>query len=265
MRGILYDTFYEMLDRKILYVYIIITIITIGLIIVGGSIDIQQMEGSQGQMNLNEMNTMLGNPVLRGYVTYISFLIFMTILATAGIFPAMLRKGRSDYFISKPISRTSLYLSKLFSILIIYGAAVIVLSLIAFAVFYMMFGIFEWSILNLFVFNLFELFVWLSITSCAGILIGSTAATMMITFGVWVIQLILQSHETITAFADKKFVTLIVDTAYYIFPKTGEISDITTKMALGGKIESYLPLWTTALFAVALVAFTAYIFQKKNY
>lgn len=266
MRGILHDTFLEMLDRKVLYIYIIVTVITIGLILVGGSIDINEPAGmGGGNVDLNEVNNMLGNPVLRGYAGYVSFLIFMTVLATAGAFPSMLMRGRSDYFISKPISRPSLYLYKLFSILIVYGAVVIFLSLICYLVFYLMFGIFVPSILFLYLFSLFQLLIWLSITSFVGIFIGSTGATLMVTFGVWVIQYILSFHESITTFANKKVITTLVETAYYIFPKTGEVSDITIAQALGGRIESYLPFWSTALFAVALIAITAYLFQKKNY
>lgn len=266
MRGILLDTFKEMLDRKVLYIYLIVTIITIGLILVGGSIDVSEPSGmGGGNVDLNEVNNMLGNPVLRGYAGYVSFLIFMTVLATAGIFPSMLMRGRSDYFISKPLSRPALYLYKLLSVLMVYGGVVIFLSLICYAIFYIVIGIAVPSLISLYLFSLFELLIWLSITSFVGIMIGSTGATLMVTFGVWVIQYILSFHEAIVEFANKKLVTVLVQGAYYIFPKTGEVSDITIARALGGNIVSYMPLWSTALFAVALIVITSYLFQKKNY
>ena len=107
-------------------------------------------------------------------------------------------------------------------------------------------------------------FIWLSVTSFAGVLTGSSGMSIMAAFIVWMAQRILSFHEGIKSFTDSQVVRFIVDALYYIFPKTGEMFDLTDQ-AVSGNISSWMPLYSSLIFAVVLFFVTVAIFKRKDY
>lgn len=263
MRGILKDTYLEMIDRKTVYMMGAVTIITLLIVLASGLVDVN-FEMDIGS-DLEELNDSLGNPIMKILNAFISFLIFLTIVATAGIFPNMLIKGRADYFLSKPISRFNLFSYKFISILIVYGAIIITSTLIVSSFVYFVHGLFDSAIFTLLSLNFISLFIWISITFFAGIVFGSTGMAIMSSLLIWVIQWLLSFHESISAIIDSPLVLKIIEGLYYIFPKTGEVSDITTALALGGNVKSMMPVYSSIIFAIVLIFSTVYIFKRKNY
>jgi hypothetical protein len=116
-----------------------------------------------------------------------------------------------------------------------------------------------------FVLGLVSLFIWLSITTTVGIVTGSTAMSIMSAFLVWVAQAIFVWHEHIKGVLESKPVGYVVDSLYYILPKTGEVSAITNACALGKPVESWMPLYSSLIFSVALVILAVVVFKRKNY
>jgi len=93
MRGLTRDSVAEMFDRKTFYLYIVITILAIAFFVVMGSLNIKIDSGSgpgspdriaeQAQKTVDDM--------LNGaFSFYVTFLIFLTVLAMAALFPRRL-------------------------------------------------------------------------------------------------------------------------------------------------------------------------------
>lgn len=261
MRGITRDTLAELIDRKVLIVYGLITVISaLGFMIVG-SMDISfQTQGfSQG-----DLSQLLGNPIVRMLNTFLYMLVFMTVMASAGLFPSMLVKGRIDFFLSRPISRTSLFLNRLLAVWLVYGGLIVACSTIVMLVAWLKTDMVDWSVIYLLLIHLAGFFVWLSISFLAGVVSGSTPMVIMSAFGVWLAQSLLSFHESVTALTNSEIIQAVVTGLYHAVPKTGEISDLALDLARGLPVD-WMPLWTSLLVAVVLVIGTIGLFKQRNY
>ncbi len=262
MRGLLRDCLVEMVDRKILYVFLVLTVI--GAISVFGAYAMD-LEIQGQQLDIEEINQTLGNPVLRIFNWIMSYvLILVAVFTTAGLIPGMFVRGRADYFISKPISRSSLILSKLFSIWIVYGITAAVSLLINYALAGVLFGSFDSGILTIVGVNLLVFLIWLSVTGFVGVVSGSTGMAVMAAFLVWLAQFLLSFHEAFKQFVGSRAIQIIVDTLYYIFPKPGQIQDNVNVAVMGGSAD-WMPLGTSLAFALILILITVAVFRRKGY
>ncbi|MCK4574011.1 MAG: hypothetical protein KAU36_06555 [candidate division Zixibacteria bacterium] len=265
MRGIAHDTIVEMFDRKTIYIFLVVTAITILIILASGSMEFSFNAEIRGDMDLGDMNEMFGNPIMRMYSSFLTFLVLLAVMATAGLLPGMLVKGRADYFLSKPISRASLLFYKAASMWLVYGAVIVVCGVVCYLLQWLVHGMFEAGFIVLILMNLVSLFIWMSITIFAGIAFGSTGMVIMSAFVVFILQWLLSWHEQIAGFIGSGIVEKIITGLYYIVPKTGEVSDLSLKLAVGGRIESLMPLYSSLAFAVLLYIVTIWLFRRKNY
>ena len=263
MRGITRDTFIEMIDRKLIWIFLVVTLITLLIVVLTRSASMQIEFG--GDVSQTPLANLANKMAVSGLSSFLSFLVFLSVLATAGLIPSMLVRGRAEYFLSKPISRTALYLYKLFGIWFVYGGMMVLAGLVIAASFYLIHGIFDWNFAYLFILNLASFFVWLSITTFAGVMAGSASLSIITAFIVLVIQLALRFHDQLGAIVNSQIITKTVEILYYIFPKTGQMADITEKLASGQPVTNWLPVWSTLLFAIVLVVITSEVFKRKDY
>jgi ABC-type transport system involved in multi-copper enzyme maturation permease subunit len=263
MRGIIGDCFVEMVDRKIIHVFAVVTVLAVLAVLLSSQMDMEFHVS--GDLDMQPMTDLMRNPVIIAISTFMQFLLFLIVMASAGVVPNMLVRGRADFYLSKPLSRISLLLNKLFGIWLTYGVVMTLTGVITYIMIVLVFGLFDWKIISLFALNLVSFVIWLSITTTVGILSGSTAMSIMSAFLIWVAQLILGLHEQIKAFLDSKTAGFIVDVLYYIVPKTGEIRDITESLALGKPVYTWMPLYSSLIFALVLVYLAAGVFKRKDY
>lgn len=261
MRGILSDTIAEMLDRKMLWVYAGVTLVGLLVILAMRSIELEfQMEG----MDLQAMNEMIGSPRLWFYNKFMYYLVFLSVLVTAGLVPNMLSKGRVDYYLSKPLSRKQWLLTKMFAIWITYGSVMTLVMLVQGAVGAVAFGAIDSGMIYIVLTNLLVFFIWLSVTTFAGVFSASAPMSILAVFLLWIVQQILSLHELINEFLDSTLIGKGIDILYYIVPKTIEISEGTLRLADGGSVE-WMPIYSSVAFAVVLMYATVFMFNRKDY
>ena len=263
MRGITRDCLLEMLDRKLIYVFGIATLLTILVVLYSGTVEINF--GSGENMELNQLSDAMGNPIMRGFNFYLSILVFLAVLGTAGLVPGMLIRGRADYYLSKPISRSSLLLNKLFGIWIVYGATIFVCGVITYLTIIAVHGGFDWAVLYFLVFPLISLFIWLSITVFAGVTFGSQPISLMVAFSVWVLHMLVSGIRVFDEILGSTIFSYVVNVVYYVLPKNAEFSGMSMQLLDGRSVQSWMPLWSSLLFAVVLVYFTLTVFKRRSY
>jgi len=259
MKGMIRDSLLELFDRKIIYLFAVVTLITVVVVFLMRSIEVHiQTQSGFGADNLEDF---LGNQFLNGLSTFMSFLLFLAVMATAGLIPNMLVKGRADFYLSKPMSRSSVYMRKIGSMWLVYGGIILVCGIIGTLAIGLFHDYFSWGMLYIIIFKLVSFFVWLSIIAFVGIISGSTSVSIMGAFIVYIVQWLLDKRELIAAFIDSKPVTYVADILYYIWPKTEEVSDLTLRLAQGREVFNWMPLWSTLLFTLV----TIFIFKRKEY
>lgn len=263
MRGITRDCLLEMLDRKLIYVFGAVTLVTILVVFYSGSVDVNV--GMGGDMEVGELNEAMGNPIMRGFASYLSFLVFLAVLGTAGLVPGMLIRGRADYFLSKPISRSSLLLNKLFGIWIVYGVTIFICGVITYLTIIAVHGGFDWAVLYFLIFPLISWFIWLSITVFAGLFSGSQAISLMAAFIVWVLHTLTSGVRALEEILGSTIFSYLVNVVYYVLPKNAEFSGMSMQILNGRSVMSWMPLWSSVLFAVVIVYITLTVFKRRSY
>jgi len=193
--------------------------------------------------------------------------LFMSLFATGNLIPEMLRAGKIDLLISKPLSRNRLLLGR------ILGAVAVV----AFNVFYLV--IFFWLILSVrtgfwnWGFLLAGLMVVLtyialySLMVLLSILFKSGAVSLMGTFLIIFLAPVLMQRNRLYLLlsADSRITRNLIDAFYYFFPKPGDLAVITQKLARGAPVESWTPLWSSLLFSVVIILLSSLIFRRKSF
>ena len=263
MRGITRDSFAEMIDRKIIFIFGSITLLVIIGVLFTSNISINGFGGDE--MKLDDLNQALGNPMMVFFSWFMSFLVFLTVMATAGILPNMLVKGRADYYLSKPISRSSLLLNKLLGIWISYGSMIFICGLLTYSAIVLVHGGFQFKIIYIFIFSLLSYFCWLAVLFFAGVMSGSQPISIMSAFIVWVLYRVLLSVKMVQDIISSQFVKTSIDVLYYIIPKNSEFFDIGENLVLDKPVNNWSDFYTTVIVSIILIFASVYLFKKKNY
>ena len=262
MRGMTRDTLAEMKDQKIIWVIAVLTLIAMLLAAASRSIDVRmQVDGADVQ-GLADVAT---DRAIKAVDLFMAFLIFVVVMASASSVTHMLERGSADYFLSKPVSRRFLLLSKLSSVWTVYGSTVLIASFMVYLTFSMVDKLFDPGILLLILFGAMQILVWLCITFAAGVFSGSTALVIVSAFMIWIFQSILTGREAMKMFFNSDIASAVIDTVYYILPKTSEMAGVGVALATGQTVESWIPVWTSCVFGAVLVVVTLFYLNRKDY
>lgn len=191
--------------------------------------------------------------------------IFLSIFTTAGLIPSMLEKGYIELLISKPLSRTQIFLSR-------YIGA---LSIMAFNVVYLILG--SWLILSIktgiwytpYLYSIPMIMVAFAIIYAVMALVGvasrSAGVTIMVAFAVFFLGQFLIQKDAIYAVLSSKVYYYLLEGLYHSLPKTFEISKMNLDLVLGKPVEGWSALWTSCLSGTAMLSAATIIFNKKNF
>jgi ABC-type transport system involved in multi-copper enzyme maturation permease subunit len=263
MKGIARECVVELFDRKVVFLFAAVTLMAIMVIYLFGVSEIHIETHGDGAAA--QVPGFLRDPQVYILATFLSLLVFQAVMATAGLVPNMLVRGRADYYLSKPISRAALLVHKLFGIWLVYGALIAVCAIVATLAVWLIHGVFVGGVFYLLVLRLILLFIWLSVTVLAGVLSGSATVSIMAAFIVYILQWILQNHELITGFFHQPAVTFLVDFLYYLLPKANQVGDMATALAVGRPVEDWLPLWSSLALSFILIYLAVAVFRRRDY
>ena len=191
--------------------------------------------------------------------------IFMSLFATSSLIPSMLQSGFIDLFISKPMSRLQ----------ILGGRFIGAVTIVAFNIFYLIFltwlilsiksSVWNWNFLLAGLIIVFTFAVLFAMMTILGILSRSGPFSLMVTYLILFFSPILLQRDQIYALLSSRYYGYFFDGLYYFLPKTAELGKITTQLARGISVDSWMPVWTSFAFLIIVFLASAYIFQKKDF
>ena len=257
-------------------IFIIIFASAVNLDIVDGALAGAKLFGKEVSMDENSIS--LEKLVLgfeTGFSVFLYFLCtFLAIFATAHLVPRMQEKGTIDLYLSRPVSRVKLLLSRYLAGLILAGSNVV----------YLMGSIWLIVAWKTHVFNprfllggtiIFLLIaVLLAFAFLVGVVTSSTAVSIMTTYGLFFFGLMLAAHDKIAAAVSKEWQAWLIETLYWVFPKTAELGQAVVAFIGGNefgmpeRILSVLnpaPFLTTAAFGVACLVLASFLFTRKEF
>jgi hypothetical protein len=104
-----------------------------------------------------------------------------------------------------------------------------------------------------------------SLMTLLSILSGSGPFSLMLTYLILFFSPLLIERNKIYALLTSKVYGYLVDGLYYFLPKTAELGSLTGQLVRGIPVSSWMPLWSSLLFALFMFTLSAYVFSKKNF
>ena len=197
---------------------------------------------------------------------------FLAIFATAHLVPRLMEKGTVDLYLSRPVGRVPLLLSRYLGGVLLSASNLVYLlgSMWLLVVwkthlvhprFFLAAGII-----------LFGIAALLAFAFLVGTLTSSTAVSIMATFAVFFLSIVLHNLHGHLAIFSSEWTARLVDGLYWAFPKTVEIGRAVVGLVNGehGPIRdpgalSLAPFLSTGLFGVVSLSLACFLFRRKDF
>ncbi len=207
-----------------------------------------------------------------------SSIIFFGLFGTAGMIPSLLEKGTVELFLSKPVSRTSLFLSRCAGALTGITLNILYFTFGIWLIFGLKIGVWNWGFLASALFTSYIFSCYFAIPALAGVVTQSTGVAIIMAFAINILSSFLETRELLLyKIWDNIIYHRTLDTMYYIIPQLGAMSKnaatligkVLAQMAgrLANAPEAFtaLPYLYSTLSACAIYFLAILHFQKKDY
>jgi ABC-2 type transport system permease protein len=253
-------------------IFILIFASAINLDIVDGALAGARLFGKQVEVS----GTMSIEKLVMGFESGFSGVLyvlctFLAIFATAHLVPRMQEKGTIDLYLSRPVSRVKLILSRYTAGLILAGSNVLYLigsiwMIVAWKthVFHPRFFLAGGVIL-------FLIATLLAFAFLIGVITSSTAVSIMATYGVFFFGVMLAGHARIEAALSKEWQAAGIKLLYWIMPKTAELATAVVAYVAGPQMHNEFlqitaaPFISTAIFGLVCLVLASWLFQRKEF
>jgi ABC-type transport system involved in multi-copper enzyme maturation permease subunit len=208
-----------------------------------------------------------------GFSAVLYFLCtFLAIFATAHLVPRMQEKGTVDLYLSRPVSRVKLLLSRYVAGLILAGSNVLYLIGAIWLIVMWKTHVVHPRFFLAGAVILFVIATLLAVAFVVGVITSSTAVSIMTTYGLFFFAIMLVGHERIAAALSKEWQAWVINTLYWIIPKTAELGEAVVAYVSGNQVPerlqaalSPMPFITTAAFGVVCLSLACWLFQRKEF
>jgi ABC-type transport system involved in multi-copper enzyme maturation permease subunit len=191
--------------------------------------------------------------------------IALSVFASAGLVAAVFEPGRIELLLSKPVSRTHLLLGRYLGNVLVIGANIVYLVAGSWIVFGIKTGVWGGGFLVSSLCTIFVFSVLLAVLVLVGVLWDSSAVAIMVTFAIMIITPILAQKATIERLLSSEWSRVVVRVLYYVLPKTSDVSVIIRDLILNQPVESWMPVWSTALFGAVVLGLGLWRFQRRSF
>jgi ABC-2 type transport system permease protein len=255
-------------------IFIIIFASAINLDIVDGALAGAKLFGKQVQMDNDQLSIeklVLGFET--GFSVFLYFLCtFLAIFATAHLVPRMQEKGTIDLYLARPVGRVQLLLSRYVAGLILAGSNVVYLMGSIWLIVVWKTGVANPRFLLGGAIIFLIIAVLLAFAFLIGVFTSSTAVSIMTTYGIFFFGLMLAAHERIAAAVSKEWQAWLIETLYWVFPKTAELGQAVVAFVGGEQLPEVVmkalapaPFVTTAAFGVGCLMLASFLFTRKEF
>ncbi len=254
-------------------IFILIFASAINLDIVDGALAGAKLFGKQVEMNdtISVEKLVLGFE--SGFSAILYFLCtFLAVFATAHLVPRMQEKGTIDLYLSRPVSRVKLILSRYVAGLLLAGSNVLYLiGAIWLIVMWKTHVVHPRFLLGGAVI-MFIIATLMAFAFLIGVITSSTAVSIMTTYGLFFFGVMLVGHDRIAAAVSKEWQAVAINTLYWIVPKTAELGGAVVAFVSGGQAPeritqqlTWSPFLTTGAFAIGCIVFASWLFTRKEF
>jgi len=197
---------------------------------------------------------------------------FLAIFATAHLVPRLMEKGTVDLYLSRPVGRVPLLLSRYAGGMLLSASNVVYLLGAMWLLVVWKTRLVHPRFLLAAGLILFGIAALMAFAFLVGTLTSSTAVSIMATFAVFFLSIVLANLHSHTAIFSSEWAVWIVDGLYWAFPKTVEIGRAVVGLVSGenGPIRnrtalSLAPFLSTGLFGLVSLSLACLRFRRKDF
>jgi ABC-type transport system involved in multi-copper enzyme maturation permease subunit len=277
MLTIILNTFREALAKKIFIGYYIFYGIVVLLMFF-----LVNTDSAEGIAALGDKKNIVINVEAFFQTAAFSLILFFSLISASSFIPSMVEKGNIDLLLSKPISRFNILISKFLGAVAFAGSSMVFLMGSIWLILSLKSGYWSINFLSSILSLTVAFGVMFSIALLFGLLTQSSIVSILVNFFlIFVLCPVLSHREAwIFTFVKNSGVQFVFNFFYYIFPKPGEIGDLSTLLTAGEPINSgltavspenslllgnWMSLITSVLFCAVILGYSAYYFSKKDY
>ncbi len=253
--------------------FIVVFASAINLDVVDGALAGAKLFGQSVHMGSNEIDMDQLVNGFEGVFAPILFVvgIFLAIFSTAHLVPRLQEKGTIDLYLSRPVHRVPLLLSRY-----VAGMALASLNVLYLVSSIWLIVIWKTEVVH-FRFMLsagiiiFAIATLLALAFLIGVVTSSTAVSIMGSYGIFFLTMILAAHKQIEAALTNPVWIWLVKSLYWSLPKTFDLQmmlySFVAQKDLPEKINNgvALPVVTTAAFAIGCLALASWLFNRKEF
>lgn len=255
-------------------IFIVIFAFAINLDIVDGALAGATLFGREVQMDGNEISV---EKLVLGFETGFSGFLyllctFLAIFATAHLVPRMQEKGTIDLYLSRPVGRVRLLLSRYLAGLLLAASNVVYLMLAVWAIVAWKTGVMNGRFLLAGSIIMLVIATLLAFAFLIGVVTSSTAVSIMTTYGIFIFSAALVGHENYAAAVSKEWQANLINGMYWVFPKTAELAQAVVAFVGGAELPERMtqvlspaPFLSTAAFGVACLILASWLFTRKEF
>jgi ABC-2 type transport system permease protein len=197
---------------------------------------------------------------------------FLAIFATAHLVPRLQEKGTVDLYLSRPIGRVPLLLSRYTGGLLLSASNIAYLMGAMWLIVIWKTHIVHPRFLLAGGIILFGIACLLAFAFLIGVLTSSTAVSIMATFAVFFLSAILANHDHIAAALSAEWAAQLVHGLYWVLPKTSQLGSAVVGLVLGDEGPRRMrdalalsPFVTTGLFGLSCLGLASWRFSRKDF
>lgn len=253
--------------------FILVFASAVNLDVVDGALAGAKLFGQSVQMGGNEIGMEQLVSGFEGVFAPILFVvgIFLAIFSTAHLVPRLQEKGTIDLYLSRPVPRIPLLLSRY-----VAGMALASLNVVYLVGSIWLIVIWKTEVVHFrFLLSggiiIFAIATLLALAFLIGVVTSSTAVSIMGSYGIFFLTMILAAHKQIEAALTNGIYIWIVKSLYWTLPKTFDLQmmlySYVAEKPLPEQINNGIaaPIMTTAAFAIACLALASWLFKKKEF
>ena len=197
---------------------------------------------------------------------------FLAIFATAHLVPRLMEKGTVDLYLSRPVGRVPLLLSRYLGGVLLSASNILYLLGSMWLLVIWKTRLVHPRFLLAAVIILFGIAALMAFAFLVGTLTSSTAVSIMATFAVFFLSIILKNLHGHSAIFSSEWAAGLVHVLYWIFPKIVELGGSVVSLVNGadGPIRAregatLLPFLSTGLFGLVSLALACLKFRRKDF
>jgi ABC-type transport system involved in multi-copper enzyme maturation permease subunit len=205
-------------------------------------------------------------------------IMLLGLFGTAGLIPSLLEKGTIELFLSKPVSRTNLFLSRCGGALSGIMLNILYFTLGIWFVFGIKLGVWHWGFLASSLLTSYVFLCFFSVAALFGVATQSAGVAIIVAFFVNMASGMLDVRElTLFKIWDNAVYHRALDVLYYVLPQMSAMTKSTATLIAKLSIPSsarlanmpenftILPFLYSTLSAGAMYLLAVLYFKKKDY